>query len=175
MPADQQDLRDFLRSRLHRLSATAYLLTGDHHDAEDLLQNALVKVAAKWSRIARTDDPDAYVWKLLYNEHISGWRHRRRRLAAIPTASVPDRAATGDLATGMVRRMVVEQALARLTPKQRAVIVLRYFQDLPEAAAAEILGCSTGTIKSQTNYALRRLRELSPELELLMTDEGVRA
>jgi RNA polymerase sigma-70 factor (sigma-E family) len=173
---DHDDLREFLRTRLHRLSATAYLLTGDHHEAEDLLQNALVKVADKWRRIARTDDPDAYVWRLLYNEHISAWRRLTRRVSTVATPNLPDRPAGGDLAGGAVRRLLVEQALARLTPKQRAVIVLRYFQDLPESAAADVLGCSVGTVKSQTNHALRRLRELSPELELLMTeDEGVRA
>jgi RNA polymerase sigma-70 factor (sigma-E family) len=173
---DHDDLRDFLRSRLHRLSGTAYLLTGDHHEAEDLLQNALVKVADKWHRIARTDDPDAYVWRLLYNEHISTWRRLTRRVTTVATRDLPDRPSDGDLAGGAVRRLVIEQALARLTPKQRAVIVLRYFQDLSESAAADVLGCSVGTVKSQTSHALRRLREISPELELLVTeDEGVRA
>lgn len=97
---DHDDLREFLRSRLHRLSATAYLLTGDHHEAEDLLQNALVKVADKWHRIARTHDPYAYVWRLLYNEHISTWRRLTRRVATVATADPPDRQADDDLAGG---------------------------------------------------------------------------
>lgn len=171
---DHDDLREFLSTRLHRLSAMAYMLTGDHHDAEDLLQNALVKVAAKWRRIARTENPDAFVWRILHNEHISGWRRRTRRPSIVSGETPPEYADDGDLAGRAVRRLMIEAALTRLTPRQRSVIILRFFQDLSEADAADVLGCSIGTVKSQTHHALRRLRELCPELEILLT-EGARA
>jgi RNA polymerase sigma-70 factor (sigma-E family) len=159
---DDDGFRQFLLARLPRLSRVAYLLTGDHHAAEELLQSALVKVGTHWRRVAIADDPDAYLRKILYNERVSIWR-RRARLEQ-PVADPPDAAAAGDLADETVRRVLLRDALARLTPKQRAVIVLRYYEDFSEADTAEVLGCSVGTVKSQTNHALRRLRALAPEL-----------
>jgi RNA polymerase sigma-70 factor (sigma-E family) len=159
---DDDGFRQFLVARLPRLSRVAYLLTGDHHAAEDLLQSALIKVGTRWRRVAAADDPDAYVRKILYHERVSTWR-RRARLEQ-PVADPPDAVGAGDLADEAVRRVVLQTALAKLTPRQRAVIVLRYFEDISEADTAEILGCAVGTVKSQTSHALRRLRELAPEL-----------
>jgi RNA polymerase sigma-70 factor (sigma-E family) len=160
---DDDGFRDFVRARLARLSRVAYLLTGDHHAAEDLVQTVLIKVAARWSRVSATRQPDAYVRKIVYHEHVSAWR-RRRRLKEQSTARLPETAGRRDEADDAVRRLLLERALARLTPRQRAVIVLRYFEDLSELDAAAALGCSVGTVKSQTHHALGRLRVLAPEL-----------
>lgn len=166
----------FATARLPALSRVAYLLTGDHHAAEELLQNALVLVAARWKRVAAADDPLAYARRVLYNEHVSGWRRDRHRRAEYSTDQLPERVAGRDEASDTVRRVVMRDALGRLTPRQRAVIVLRFYEDLSEAEAAEVLGCSVGTIKSQTHHSLGRLRVLAPELaELMLNDTEVTA
>jgi len=159
----EEGFREFALARLGALSRTAYLLTGDHHAAEDLLQDTLVLVAARWSRVAASDNPVAYVRRILYHEMVSSWRRNRYRRAEISYDTLPERA-DGDHATTVDRRIVLKRALARLTPRQRAVVVLRFYEDLSEADTAAALGCSVGTVKSQTSYALRRLRESSPEL-----------
>jgi RNA polymerase sigma-70 factor (sigma-E family) len=141
-------------------------LTGDHAQAEDLLQSALIKVAARWKRVEAAGDPEAYVKKIIYHEHVSFWR--RRRLVEWPTEHLPDTHSPPDETNSMLLRVVLEQALAKLTRRQRAVIVLRYFEDMSEADTADLLGCSVGTVKSQTSHALKRLRVLAPELADLM-------
>jgi RNA polymerase sigma-70 factor (sigma-E family) len=166
---DEAGFRDFVAARLARLSGTAYLLTGgDHHAAQDLVQSALVKVARHWGRVSQLGAPDAYVRKALYHEFVSSRRLSRTREA--PTPAPPDRPAPGDEANETIRRLLMRQALARLTARQRAVIVLRFYDDLSEADAAEALGCSVGTVKSQTHHALARLRALAPELADLIED-----
>lgn len=156
--------REFATARLGALSRTAYLLTGDHFAAEDLLQDTLVIVARRWSRVAASDNPMAYVRRILYHELVSSWRRNRYRRAEVTSDAVPERPEIRDETTTVDRRILLRRALARLTPRQRAVIVLRFYEDLSEADAAVALGCSVGTVKSQTNYALRRLRETAPEL-----------
>jgi RNA polymerase sigma-70 factor (sigma-E family) len=167
---DDDGFRAFAHSRLAYLSRVAYLLTGDHHAAEDLLQNALVRLATAWPLVARAGDPVAYARRVLYNEHVSTWRRGRHLRAERPTAVLPDVGGRHDEADDAVRRMMLERALRRLTHKQRAVIVLRFFEDLSPEDAAEVLGCSAGTVKSQTHHALRRMRELSPELASLVNE-----
>ncbi|MDW5328462.1 SigE family RNA polymerase sigma factor [Plantactinospora sp. KLBMP9567] len=166
---DDVGFREFVEARLVRLSRVAYLLTGRHHDAEDLLQAALVKVAARWRRVAATGDPEAYVRRVMYNERILSWRRWRRQVVQ-PAEGVPEVGPTGDAADGVVSRLVLERALARLTWRQRAVLVLRFFEDLSVAETAAVLGCSIGTVKSQTSHALGRLRTLAPELADLMSE-----
>jgi RNA polymerase sigma-70 factor (sigma-E family) len=156
--------REFATARLGALSRTAYLLTGDHHAAEDLLQDTLMRVATRWDRVAASDNPMAYVRRILYHELVTSWRRNRYRRVEVVSDQVPDRAETSDPTTTVDRRILLRRALQRLTPRQRAVIVLRFYEDLTEADAAAALGCSVGTVKSQTNYALRRLRETAPEL-----------
>jgi RNA polymerase sigma-70 factor (sigma-E family) len=163
----EADLREFVNARLGRLSRVAYLLAGGHADAEDLLQNALVKVAARWRRVAQIGDPEAYLRKVLYHEHIQSWRRRRREVL---TTEPPEPGRRPDEAEAVVRRTVLESALGRLTRRQRAVLVLRYFEDLSEVETAAVLGCSVGNVKSQTSHALRRLRTLAPELAELRKD-----
>jgi RNA polymerase sigma-70 factor (sigma-E family) len=167
---DDEGFRDFVRARLAGLSRVAYLLTGDHHAAEDLVQAALVKVAARWARVSAADNPDSYVRKVMYHEHVSAWRRRRRHVLEQPIAQPPERPGPRDEAEDAIRRLLLQRALAKLTPRQRAVIVLRFFEDLSEADAAAALGVSTGTVKSQTHHALGRLRALAPELADLIND-----
>ncbi|MEU8007669.1 SigE family RNA polymerase sigma factor [Catellatospora sp. NPDC049111] len=167
---DDDGFREFVHARLGRLSRIAYLLTGDHHAAEDLLQNALVKIASRWSKVSAGGAPDAYLRKVLYHEHVSAWRRSRHLRAEWPTAEPPEGGSGRDLAAETVRRVLLEQALAKLTRKQRAVIVLRFVEDLSEADAAAALGVSVGTVKSQTSYALKKLREQAPELHVLVRE-----
>jgi RNA polymerase sigma-70 factor (sigma-E family) len=165
---DDDGFEEFVRAHQAGLSKVAYLLTGDHHAAEDLLQGALVRIASKWHRVSRSEYPYAYVRRILYHQHVSAGR--LRRLVERPMARLPDSGTERDETDDAVRRMVLEEALARLTPRQRAVIVLRYFEDLSAADAAHALGCSVGTVKSQTHHALGRLRTLAPELAELSHD-----
>jgi RNA polymerase sigma-70 factor (sigma-E family) len=170
------EFREFVVARLGALSRVAYLLAGGHDAAEELLQNALVVVASRWHRVAAANDPMAYVRRVLYHEHVSAWRRNRHLRAEYATDQVPERRGARDEADDAVRRVVLEQALARLTPRQRAVIVLRFYEDLSEADAATVLGCSLGTVKSQTHHALGRLRALAPELaDLVRQDSEVAA
>ncbi|UWZ49527.1 SigE family RNA polymerase sigma factor [Dactylosporangium matsuzakiense] len=173
MVDDEAGFREFVAARLGRLSRIAFLLTGDHHAAEDLVQVTLVKVARHWRRVTRAGAPDAYVRRALYHEHVSSWRARRR--LEMTTADPPDRAGGRDESAEAVRRIVLRDALARLAPGQRAVIVLRYFEDLSEADTADALGCSVGSVKSQTHHALARLRAIAPELAELIEDAEVSA
>jgi RNA polymerase sigma-70 factor (sigma-E family) len=158
----------FARSSQPRLLRAAYLICGDVHLAEDLLQSALVKVAVRWSQL-RGGQPEAYVRTVLYRDAVSWWRRNSREVtvAAPPDVRAPD--AGGD---EVPLRVVFARALRRLTPKQRAVLVLRFFEDYTEARTAQVLGVSVGTVKSQTAVALRRLRELAPELSEVATESG---
>lgn len=158
---DRDGFREFVANRSTALLRTAALLTGgDRHAAEDLLQNALVKAAGRWHRI---EEPEAYVRQILYRQQISRWRLKGwRRETSV--AEPPDRAGNSDGTGAADLRLVMRQALAQLTTRQRTVLVLRYFEDLPEAEVARLLGCSVGTVRSTTHRSLRKLREVVPEL-----------
>jgi RNA polymerase sigma-70 factor (sigma-E family) len=156
---EQADFAVFVAARSQRLLRTAYLLTRDWYAAEDLLQTALAKSWFAWGRL-RSDDPEAYVRKVLVTTYASAWRRRWR--GEVPSAQLPEHL-VADL-TGIVdERDAMWRALGQLPRRQRAVVVLRYFEDLTEAQTADILGCSVGTVKSQTAKALAKLRN-SPEL-----------
>ncbi|GAA5031063.1 SigE family RNA polymerase sigma factor [Actinopolymorpha pittospori] len=158
----EAEFRQFVEARSLALLRTAYVLSGDQHHAEDLVQGALAKLAARWRKV---DDPEAYVRRVVYHDQVSWWR-RRGRIREELVEHAPDSEAgfATDHAGRVDRRLDVRQALARLGPRQRAVLALRYFEDLPEAEVAHILGCSVGTVRSQTARALARLRALAPEL-----------
>ena len=153
---------EFVAARSVSLGRVAYLLTGHRHDAEDLLQTALIKVAMRWSGV---EDPEAYVRRVLYTQAVSRWRRRGRRPEVLTDQPLGDGRVESDLTT----RLVLDQALRRLTPKQRAVLVLRFYEDMSESQTAAMLECSVGTVKSQTRHALERLRVLSPHLAQLLT------
>lgn len=157
-----EDFADYVRARQHQLLRAAYLVCGDEHLAEDLLQGALVKLAGNWPKV-RAQHPDAYVRRILYNDAISAWRKRRRETLD-PDAGMSVTAP--DVFRGRENRIDLMMILADLPPRQRAVIVLRYFEDRTERDTADVLGISVGTVKSQTHDALSRLRELVPDLTI---------
>ncbi|MBA2948346.1 SigE family RNA polymerase sigma factor [Streptomyces himalayensis] len=160
----QEDFREFVANRSSALLKTAVLLSGgDRHAAEDLLQNALIKAAGRWHRI---DEPEAYVRQILYRQQVSRWRLKwPRRELSVP--ELPETGSGTDASSAAELRLVMRAALARLTARQRTVLVLRYFEDLPEADVARLLGCSVGTVRSTTHRSLARLRGLAPELAAL--------
>ena len=162
---EQESFTRWARERQLALLRTAVLLTGDHHRAEDLVQEALTKVAVRWRRL-RDGNPEAYARQVIVRDNISWWRKHRRELVS----DVPDRTDTRDGFGVADRRRLLDDALAALTPRQRAVVVLRYYDDLSERDAAEALGVGVGTVKSQTHLPLRRLREAAPELAELLED-----
>jgi len=162
----EREFRDYVAARQDALLRIAMVLTGHREDAEDLLQASLTKLALRWPALQRQGSPDAYVRKILYHQHISRWRMTRNR-KEYATAELPERGSSGDLAGESALRIALAQALDRLSSKQRAVLVLRYYEDLPETDAAAILGCSVGTVRSQTHRALGRLRVLNPDLVAL--------
>ncbi len=151
---------EFVAARSPRLLRLAYLLAHDWAAAEDLLQTALAKSWLRWDRI--DGDPEPYVRAVLVNTYISAGRRFWRR--EVPTEILPDRCADPTDATeALATRDLIWTALARLPRRRRAVIVLRYVEDLTEAQTAQVLGISTGTVKSQTAKALAALR-IDPEL-----------
>jgi RNA polymerase sigma-70 factor (sigma-E family) len=152
MTDDAEGFKEFVEARYAELLRIAYLLTGSTHEAEDLLQAALVKVMRRWERI---DDPVAYLRRVMVNQHINLWR--RYRLRELVTQSPPDRV-TNDPAEGVAQRDVLHVALRSLAPRTRAVVVLRYVVDLPEVEVAAALNCSVGTVKSQASRGLAKLR-----------------
>ena len=141
------------------LLRTAFLLTGDAHLAHDLLQTALVKTWSRWPGIRDAESGPAYVRAVMTTTSVAWWRRRWR--AEVPTFEVPDRA-DADAFAGVESRDEIGRALARLTPRQRAAVVLRFYEDLPEAEVAAVLGCSVGTVKSTTSRALATLRAALP-------------
>lgn len=170
---DDDGLREFVEARIAGLSRIAYLLAGNHHAAEDLLQNTLMKLVVQWKHVRGAKQPDAYLRKILYHEHVDRWRLGGSQRRELLTEAPPERAQRRDEADDTVLRLVLRRALARLTPRQRAVIVLRYVEDLSEVDAAAVLGCSVGTVKSQSHHALGRLRVLAPELGSLIEQSEV--
>lgn len=153
--ATPEDFADFVRARHAALLRTAYLLTGHAQDAEDLVQTTLVKVVPQWRRIA--DNPEGYVRRAMVNENVSRWRRRRWRERS--TDTLPEQLGhEPDLAD----LMAVRDALRALAPRQRAVLVLRYYEGLTEAEIAATLGIAPGTVKSQARDGLARLRRALP-------------
>jgi len=148
---DTEAFDAFVRARLAHLLRFGRALTGDEHAAADLVQDALERTLMRWSKIT-SEDPEGYVRRAMVNRSISVWRKlRRERLTdQIPQQTYDDPA----------RDDALLDALRRLPPRQRAVIALRYYEDLTEAQTAATLGCSVGTVKSQTSLAMARLRSL---------------
>jgi RNA polymerase sigma-70 factor (sigma-E family) len=143
----------FVEARSGRLLGTAVLLTQDRALAEDLLQTALAKAWFAWSRIE--GDPEPYVRRIVVNTYMSWWR--RRWNGEVPSQAVPEHA-DADRHAGADARHDLATALARLPKRQRAVVVLRFYEDMTERQVARLLGCSVGTVKSQTSKALAKLR-----------------
>jgi len=149
------EFSEFAHGRWAGLVRLAYGITGDRGLAEDLAQTALASAYASWARVRRADDPDAYLRRILLNAHRRGFR--KRRVAEQLQATVPD-LALADPAERHQDRSVIIAALLTLPPRQRAVVVLRFWLDLTETQVAATLGCTVGTVKSQTSRALAKLR-----------------
>ena len=147
----------FVREHGERHLRVAVLLTGDWHAAEDLVQTSLVKLYRAWPRLDTSVDPDAYLRRIIVNTHRSWWRARWRR--ETPVAALPDMADDDDLADRHALGALVRQALAGLPRQQQAVLALRYCEDLPETAVAQLLGCSAGSVKTHAHRGLRALRQ----------------
>jgi RNA polymerase sigma-70 factor (sigma-E family) len=172
MGSGEDEYATFVRARSHALLRSAYLLTGDQYLAEDLVQEALARTHRAWSRLHEAGNAEAYARRTMYHLQVSVWR--RRKVAEVLPGDLPEPRdqPRHDDAESITRRMTVERALRSLSPRQRAVMVLRYFEDHTEVEAAELLGVSVGTVKTQSVRALERLRKLVPELREFRTAEG---
>jgi RNA polymerase sigma-70 factor (sigma-E family) len=159
--ADDSSFEEFVAATSGRLFTMARLLTGgDRAAAEDLLQGAFERAYRHWRRICRRDDPERYVRRILVNASVDRWRRLRRHPEA-PLGTGGAEPAGADQTALLADRDLLLRALAALPARQRAVLVLRYFEDLSEAQTATVLGCSVGTVKSQAARALARLRDIA--------------
>lgn len=147
----------FVAARSAALLRTAWLLTGSEASAQDLVQTALMKTWSRWSQVLSQQAPEAYVRRVMVSTFLS-WRRRRWWFERPSDATVLPELAGPDQTASVELRMVLQAALRSLSRGQRAVLVLRYFEDLSEAQTASLLGCSLGTVKSQTARAMTRLR-----------------
>ncbi|MFE2884633.1 SigE family RNA polymerase sigma factor [Streptomyces sp. NPDC059272] len=155
---DEREFREFVAARSRSLLHTTYLLTGDWEQARDLLQTALASTARRWSRLRDRQQPETYVRRVIYHAQIDRFRLLSWGKETV-TDTVPDSPTqAADWADTVVQRHDIMTALRQLPKRQRAVIVLRYFEDLPDAEIAEILGIAQGTVRSQTHKALASLR-----------------
>lgn len=147
------DFETFVAARLPHLLKLGRALAGDEHRGADLVQDALERTLLNWSRV---DDPDAYVRRAMVNRSVSVWRKLRRE------RPLPEHEETGSPREDRPHDHELFAAVRRLPPRQRAVIALRFYEDLTEARTAEVLGCSVGTVKSQSSEAMTKLRALLP-------------
>jgi RNA polymerase sigma-70 factor (sigma-E family) len=155
------DFDTFVSASVESLLRTAVLITWDDGEAEDLVQDCLLKVARRWPRVRRMDQPIAYARRILINLALDSKRSRVRRRAELEDdVDLPEPVDAQDVLTELATRTELLDALAGLTPRQRAVLVLRFFNDLSETQTADVLGCSPGTVKSSASRGLARLREV---------------
>jgi RNA polymerase sigma-70 factor (sigma-E family) len=159
MQGSEADYVAYVTGRIPALRRLAFQLSGNEHEADDLVQEAVTKLYVRWPRMSGVDNVDAYVHTMLVrtflDERRRGW-WRVRLFGAPPDTPAPPEQAVED-------RTVLRAALAKVPPRQQAVLVLRFLSDLPVSEVAQILGCSEGTVKSQTSHGLTTLRELLGE------------
>ncbi|MDG4786367.1 SigE family RNA polymerase sigma factor [Micromonospora sp. WMMD1102] len=148
---------EYVHSRGAALVRFARLLTGDDHRADDLVQEVLAKAYVQWRRVVAADRPDIYVRRMLVNANSSWWRRRSNRELSV--AEIVDHPGDRDLGADAVERDLMWRLMARLPPRQRAVLVLRYYEDLDDASVAEILDCSPVTVRTTALRAVATLRE----------------
>jgi RNA polymerase sigma-70 factor (sigma-E family) len=165
-----REYEQFVRARTHALLRSAYLLTGDQQLAEDLVQEALARTHRAWGRLHESGNAEAYTRKIMYHAQVSAWR--RRRVAESFPGTLPEGPGGGDPSGPVTTKLAVQRALGQLSRRQRAVIVLRYFEDRTEVESAERLGVAVGTVKTLCARALQRLRAHGPELMQLLASEG---
>ena len=153
---DRAEYTAFVAARHRALFRTAYLITGDFHQAEDLLQVALTKAFLSWSKVSAARSPEAYVRRIIANQSVSWWR--RRSSGEVPTAVV-EAGTTSGHEPQVTESDETWRALTRLPRQQRAVLVLRYYEDMSEAEIADTLGIARGTVKAHANKALKTLAQ----------------
>jgi RNA polymerase sigma-70 factor (sigma-E family) len=151
---NRSDFVEYVEARQQALVRFAYLLTSDHHTAEDLVQTALAKTYLTWDRLRDRGAVDAYVRRIIINENTSMWRRAWKRNER-SMDQLPDR---GHSDPDADNRDAIWQVVQTLPPRQRAAVVLRYYEDLSEADTAEVLGCSVGNVKSQTSRGIASIR-----------------
>jgi RNA polymerase sigma-70 factor (sigma-E family) len=174
MDARDAEYADFVRTQTRTLLRAAYLLTGDQHLAEDLVQEALARTHRAWDRLRHPEHATAYARKVMYHAQVSSWR-RRRIAEVLPGTGLEQHGGwSDDLADAAAERVMLRRALLALSPQQRSVIVLRYFEDHTEVEAAQLLGVSVSTVKTQCARGLERLRLLLPGLGALTGSESGR-
>ncbi|MFE4961389.1 SigE family RNA polymerase sigma factor [Streptomyces sp. NPDC056660] len=171
--ARNEEFQSFMIGRWPRLMRTAYLLTGEQHAAEDLVQSTLERVFVAWRKVGSADDPEAYVRRVMMNAHARRHRRKLKEFLAPKDDSglvreVPD---TGDRIAQADDRGALLKALAQLPARQREAVVLRYWEDLTETQAAEAMGCSVGTVKSNAAKGIAKLRAI-PGLAEMVTQGG---
>jgi RNA polymerase sigma-70 factor (sigma-E family) len=169
MARDRSEFTDFVGSRWSAMLRSAYLLTGDRGHAEDLVQTALAKCFVAWPRLRELDAADAYVRKAMLNTYLS-W-HRKKSWHELPSDDPPERV-DADSTEHLAQRSVVLAALSGLPPRQRAVVVLRFYDDLGVHQVAEQMGCTTGSVKRQTSVALSKLRRTLGEMADLTSESA---
>jgi len=162
-----EEFREFIGNRASLLHQSAYLLCGDWHLAHDLVQDTLVKAYQHWPRVRQADSPDAYVRRILLNEARNRWRRRER---VIPVSRFPEERepVAPDTADDVASRAGLLEALLALPLRQRATVVLRYLEGMSERETAAVLGCSEGTVKSQSARALGTLRSFLDRTESML-------
>jgi RNA polymerase sigma-70 factor (sigma-E family) len=164
MSGRDEEFREFMRNRASLLHQSAYLLCGDWHLAHDLVQDTLVKAYKHWPRVRQADSPDAYVRRILMNEVRGRWRRREQ---AMPVPRFPEghEPIAPDATDEIARRTGLLEALLTLPLRQRATVILRYLEGMSERETAAVLGCSEGTVKSQSARALGTLRSFLDRTE----------
>jgi RNA polymerase sigma-70 factor (sigma-E family) len=171
--ARDEEFQSFVIGRWPRLMRTAFLLTGEQHAAEDLVQSTLEQVYVAWRKVGAADDPEAYVRRVMINAHARKHRRRLKEFLAPKddsglTHELPD---SGDRIAQADDRGALLTALSQLPPRQREAVVLRYWEDLSESQAAEAMGCSVGSVKSNAAKGIAKLRAI-PGLAELVTHGG---
>jgi RNA polymerase sigma-70 factor (sigma-E family) len=141
------------------------MLCGDRHRAEDLVQSVLAKAYPRWPRISAMQRPEAYLKAILVNEELRWWRRRGNREVPVAEPAAAEPAATGDAAGAQASRDAAWALLRRLPGRQRAVLALRYYEDLSDAEIADLLGCRRSTVRSQASRALATLRAAVPTMD----------
>jgi RNA polymerase sigma-70 factor (sigma-E family) len=159
MDQRRADFDSFVAQSTDALLRTAYLIVGDLPEAEDLVQDTLLKVAGRWSRVRRMEHPVAYARRILVNLALGGAARRGRRRRELTGEALPDHGNEPGESDAIDTQDQLMRALAALPPRQRTVLVLRYFLDLPEAEVAAAMKCSLGTVKSTASRGLARLEQ----------------
>ena len=167
---DPSSFEAYVAARGVALVRFAFLLTGDAHRAEDLTQDCLARAYLRWAAIRRTDQPDAYVHRLLINASRSWWRRRSNR--ELPVEGTAERSAAGDLSAESAERDAMQRLIATLPHRQRAVLVLRYYEDLDDATIAQILECTPATVRTHAMRGLNKLRERYAASVAVHTERG---